>query len=312
MTRTILLSLGLAVALPAAILARPAAAGDDPPKAAATTKTTAVTSVAVTEVTVPEVTDAAALEDDILSVIALPLAADDAREAGVDVAEVAAAIDAVDAGGGSPAEASEVLTAEAEATRKRGPKKGFGIWVRHQVAQGKHGKELAGLIKKKKAEYKELTDAERAEVDAKLAALKDKWVAHRKDLHARRVELITKGKKAIRTGTAELAVLEKKLAKNEHRQKRIEDAIAADPARKEELEKLLKKAENRADKLEDRADKVEDKTDKAEDKLDKAEDRKEDREEKREEVKEKIKDAKADHKGDHKGDHKKKHEGKGG
>ncbi len=304
MTRTILLSLGLAVALPGVILARSAYAGDEP-----TAKTTAApaakTAAPVAEPAAPEVTDKAALDDDILAVIALPLAADDARDACFDATEVGAAIDAVDAAGGSPADASEVLTAEADATRKRGPKKGFGVWVRKQVADGKHGKELADLIKKKKAEYEEMTDEQKAEVDAKLAKLKDKWIEHRKKLHERRKELVAKGKKAVRHGEAELAVLEKKLAKNDKRQKRIEEAIAADPSRKDVLEKLLKKSEKREDKLEDREDKLEDKVDGAEDKLDKAEDRKEKREEKREEIKEKIEDAKAGH-------GKKKHEGKHG
>jgi hypothetical protein len=304
MTRTILLSMGLAVAVPGVILARSAQAGDEPTAAKTPAAKTAAAATPA-EPAAPEVTDKAALDDDILAVIALPLAADDARDAGVEAAEVEAAIDAVDAAGGSPADASEVLTAEADATRQRGPKKGFGVWVRIQVADGKHGKELAELIKKKKAEYKEMTEEQKAEVDAKLAKLKDKWIDHRKKLHERRKELIATGKKAVRRGEAELAVLEKKLGKTDKRQKRMEEAIAADPSRKDVLEKLLKKSEKREDRLEDREDKVEDKVDDAEDKLDKAEDRKEKREEKREEIREKIEDAKAAH-------GKKKHEGKHG
>jgi len=281
MSRPILLYLGLVAALPAAFAARNAIAGDDPPPALAKAKVTAEA---------PVVTDDAALEDDILAVITLPLAADDAREAGVDPVEVEAAIDAVDAGGGSPADAAVVLTAEADATRKRGPKKGFGTWVRVQVASGKRGKELAKAIAAKKVAYDELSDEEKAEADAKLAALKTTWVEHRKKLQVRRRELIQAGKKAKRRGEAELAALEKKLAKNATRQKRVDDAIAADPKRKAEVEALMKaigkgatkldkaidKAEDKLgkaiDKAEDKLDKAEDKLDKAEDKLDKAED----------------------------------------
>ncbi|MBX7083789.1 MAG: hypothetical protein K1X88_31555 [Nannocystaceae bacterium] len=316
MTTHRLLALGLLLALPAAIAARTAAAGDDPPAK------TAKAADDATAANPPEVTDAAALQDDILGVIALPLAADDARDAGVDPVEVEAAITAVDAGGGSPADASDVLSAEAEATRTRGAKKGFGVWVASQVAAGKRGKELAALIHQKKAEYKAMTDEERAEVDAKLAALHDEWVDHRKQLHERRKALVAKGKAIVREGSKELAQLEKKLAKNDKRQKRIEDAIAADPSRKDELEKLLRKSERREERLEDRADKVEDRVDEAEDKLDRAEDRKEDRHDRKEDALERRDDRKEDrkeHREDHdekKADHGKGHgkhgEGKGG
>ncbi|HWB78152.1 MAG TPA: hypothetical protein VG755_24475 [Nannocystaceae bacterium] len=272
MTTRRILALGLLMALPCAIATRSALAGDDPP-AAKTAKPEA-------EPAAPEVTDAAALDDDILAVISLPLAADDARDAGVDPVEVQAAIDAVDAAGGSPADASEVLGAEAEATRKRGAKPGFGWWVRAQVAAGKRGKELADLIKKKKAEYKEMSDEERAEVDAKLAKLKETWIEHRKQLHERRKELVAKGKKAKAKGQAELAKLEKLIAKNEKRKQRLDEAAASDPARKEKLEKILAKAEKREDKLEDKADKLEDKADKLEDKADKLEDKADKREDK--------------------------------
>jgi hypothetical protein len=316
MTRTTLLCLGLAAALPAAFAARHAFAGDDPPPVKAKAKVT---------LEAPVVTDDAALDDDILAVITLPLAADDARDAGVDPVEVEAAIDAVDAGGGSPADASVVLTAEADATRKRGAKKGFGTWVRVQVASGKRGKELAKAIAAKKATY-EITDVEKAEADAKLEALKKTWVEHRKQLHARRVELVKAGKKAKRRGEAELAALEKKLAKNATRQKRVDDAIASDPKRKAELEALLKalgKAEDKLDKAIDKAedkldkaiDKAEDKLDKAEDKLDKAEDKADKAEDKADKAKDKAakkdaKDEKADTKGGH-GKHKG-HDEKGG
>lgn len=255
------------------------------------------------------VTDAVALEDDILGIIALPLAAADAREAGVEAAEVATAIDAVDAAGASPSDATVVLAAEAEATRKRGAKKGFGVWVRLQVADGKHGTELAELIAKKKAEYAEMTDEQRAEVDAKLAALHDKAVEHRKHVRERRHELIAAGKKAKRIGEAELASLEKRLAKNDKRQARIEELIAKDPARKEELERVLAHHEKREAKMEAREDKVEERNEKIDDKLEKLDDKREEhrekRDEKREEIKEKRDEAKGDH-GKHKG------EGKGG
>jgi hypothetical protein len=272
-------------ALPVAFAARYAIAGDDPPPAKAKV-------AAKVTLEAPVVTDDAALDDDILAVITLPLAADDAREAGVDPVEVEAAIDAVDAGGGSPGDASAVLTAEADATRKRGAKKGFGTWVRLQVASGKRGKELAKAIAAKKAVYAEVTDVEKAEADAKLAALKATWIEHRKKLHERRVELVKAGKKAKRRGEAELAALEKKLAKNGTRQKRVDEAIAADPKRKAELEALLAvlgKAEDKLDKAIDKAeDKLDKAIDKAEDKLDKAADKLDDAEDKLDKAKAKA------------------------
>lgn len=297
MIRTRILAAGLVLGVPIVAGARLGDPEPAPAKADADAKADAT------------VTDAAALEDDILGVIALPLAAADARDAGVEAEEVVTAIDAVDAAGASPSDATAVLTAEADATRKRGAKKGFGVWVRLQVADGKRGTELATLIAKKKAEYAEATDEQRAEIDAKLAALHDKAVEHRKRVHERRHELVAAGKKAKRIGEAELASLEKRLAKNDKRQARIEALIAKDPARKEELERVLTHQEKREAKLEKREDKVEERTEKLDDKLqkleDKHEERKEKREEKREEIEAKRDEAKGDH-GKHKG------EGKGG
>lgn len=303
MIRTRILAAGLVLGVPIVAGAR---LGDpEPAEAKAEAKADAKADATVT--------DAIALEDDILGVIALPLAAADARDAGVEAEEVVTAIDAVDAAGASPSDATAVLTAEADATRKRGAKKGFGVWVRLQVADGKRGTELATLIAKKKAEYAEMTDEQRAEIDAKLAAMHDKAVEHRKRVHERRHELIVAGKKAKRIGEAELASLEKRLAKNDKRQARIEKLIAEDPARKEELERVLTHQEKREAKLEKREDKLEERTEKLDDKLEKIEDkheerkeeRKEKREEKREEIDAKRDEAKRDH-GKHEG------EGKGG
>jgi hypothetical protein len=307
MLRSTLLCLGLAAAMPAALATRHALAGDDPPPS----KTKVAAKVTAES---PVVTDDAALDDDILAIITLPLAADDARDAGVDPAEVEAAIDAVDAGGGSPGDASAILTAEADATRKRGAKKGFGTWVRLQVASGKRGKELAKAIAAKKANYEDLDESEKAAADAKLAELKKTWVEHRKKLHERRVELVKTGKKVQRRGAAELAVLEKRLVKNAKRQKRVDDAIAADPKRKAELEAVLKalgKVEDKLDKAIDKAedkldkaiDKAEDTLDKAEDKIDQAEDKLDKAEDHADHGKHKGKD-KGDKKGDAKGDKK--------
>lgn len=293
MTKRILLSLGLLAAVPTAF------AGDDPPPKS--TKSTATATAADPAA----VTDTEAAEDDILLVLGLPMAAADARDAGVDAAEVGAAIDATAAAGGSPGEVTRALVAEAAATRKRGPKKGFGAWVGLQLSEGKRGKELADLIAKKKAEYAEMSDAQKAEVDKQLAALHDAWVDKRKAIHARRKELVAAGKKMHRVGEAELKALEKAQSKNDKRQKRLDDAIAADPARKGELESLMKRVEKREDKLERREDKVEDRQAKIEDAADKAEDRKDARDDR--------KDGRDDHEDDHgKGHGGKKHEGKGG
>ncbi len=303
MTKTFLLTLGLAAALPGVMIAGTAIAGDDPPVA----KTTAAPAddPAPAAPSAPEVTDKAALADDILAIIALPLVADDAREAGVDAADIVLAIDAVDASGGSPADASAVIAAEADATRKRGPKKGFGLWVRTHVADGKRGEELAALIAKKKAEYTELSDADRVEIDAridaKLATMHDTWVEHRKQLNERRRELVAKGKKAVRKGQADLATLEQKIAKSDARKKRLAEAIATDPARKAAWEKMLKKVDKRVEKLEEIAERTEDRVEGAEDRLDAAEDRKEKRDEKRDEIRTKIQEKKAERDAEGKG-----------
>src|SRR5690349_24593990 len=75
---------------------------------------------APTEVDLAEVTDDDALELDVLAVTSLPLAADEARRAGIDPAEVADVIGAVMDVGASPAVATELLIAETQVAQKRG------------------------------------------------------------------------------------------------------------------------------------------------------------------------------------------------
>jgi len=61
-----------------------------------------------------EVSEEEALEDDILLVIDLPIAADEARDAGLEQAEIVEALDAADTAAVSPATMTEVLDDEAE------------------------------------------------------------------------------------------------------------------------------------------------------------------------------------------------------
>ncbi len=264
------------------------------------------------------VPDKEALADDILDAIALPLVADEARDAGIDSKEVESAIDAVDEGGATAADAGAVLEAEATQARKRGGKPGFGAWVRLQVAEGKRGKELADLIAKKKATYAELTDEQKAEVEAKLAKLRERAIEHRKRVHERRKELVAAGKKLARANAKRLADLEKRLAKNEKRKARVDAALAADPAKKEKLEKVLEAMKRRGERLEDRGERAEERGERLEDAKERVEDRKEDREDRKEDRKEDREDRKEDREDrkedreDRKEKRAKKQEGKGG
>ena len=96
-----------------------------------------------------EPTETEALEDDILLVIDLPVAADEARTAGVDEAELDEALDAADEAGVPASEMTEVIDEETEQVKAKGKRKAFGQWVKLQIAEGKRGKELAEAIKER-------------------------------------------------------------------------------------------------------------------------------------------------------------------
>src|SRR5690606_7938246 len=159
--------------------------------ATGTASATASASVSATF----KISDAEALSDDILAVIDLPLAAAEAREVGVEETELQAALDVTRTVELSAGEASEVITEEAEATTKRGsPNKGFGQWVRMQVAAGLRGQALAAKIRDRKAELKELSPEEDEKIKIKLGELSEKYKARQAKLLERRQELVGKGK----------------------------------------------------------------------------------------------------------------------
>lgn len=160
-----------------------------------------------------QISDEDALNDDILAVIDLPLAAAEARAAGVDEAELKEALEVTRDAGLSAGEATEVVAEEVEATSKRGKaSRGFGQWVRVQVASGLRGKTLAAKIRERKDEAKELSPEEADKLKAQLGELSEKHRKHREALLARRQELVAKGKKKVLVAKDRHDKLEAKLA----------------------------------------------------------------------------------------------------
>jgi len=165
--------------------------------ATGTAKTSVAASASVTLTANVKVSDQDALGDDILAVINLPIAAADAREAGVEETELKAALEVTRETGLSAGDASEVVAEEAEQTRTRGAKKGFGQWVKMQVAAGLRGKALAAKIKARKADTAELDEKKTAELTEKLEKQRELNRAWRAKAQEKRTELIAKGKKRV-------------------------------------------------------------------------------------------------------------------
>jgi hypothetical protein len=221
-----------------------------------------------------------AIELDVLAVVSLPIAADDAREAGIAADDVADVIAAVVDVGASPAVATDVLVAEAEQVRKRGAKPNFAPWVRGQLASGAASQLLVTKIEKAEAEYIELSAAERAEQGAKIAKLHDEAVERRKLEWLKVSKLAAAGKQLRVAGQDKLGQLRARVEKSVARQQRINAAIAADPEKRAAIERLVARVEKvvdkagRAiDKAQDSAEKAADTADKAQDKADKAHDK---------------------------------------
>ena len=303
--------LTLALGLPSLAHAR----DDKLPSPAAGDVKTSLTASASASASVT-ISDQDALNDDILSVIDLPVVAADAREAGIDEAELKEALDTTRDTGLSASDASEVVATEAEQTRKRGVKRGFGRWVRMQVAAGLRGPKLAAKIKERKADTAELDEKQQADLREKLEKQREINQNWRRGQQAKRGELIAKGKKSVLLHKERHDQLKAKIdaaqdkidgaqgkldGKQEDaaaRLKEIEARLATAPdvekprleAEKQRLEKLAGKLEKREDKLE-----------KAEEKLGKVEEKLEKREEKRE-AKAEAREAKgkAGHSGDDK------------
>ncbi len=301
--------LTLALAVPS--LASLAHARDDklPSPPATGDVKTSLTASASASATVT-ISDKDALNDDILAVIDLPLVADDAREAGVHEAELKEALEVTRDTGLSASDASEVVATEAEQTRKRGVKKGFGRWVRMQVASGLRGPKLAAKIKERKQDTAELDDKQMEDLRGKLEKQRELNKNWRRGQIAKRGELIAKGKKAVLThkerhdqlkvkiDAAQARIdgaqdkIDGKQDETEGRLRALEARIAAASdaekpaleAEKQRLEQALGKLEKREDKLE----KAEGKLEKAEGKLEKREDKLEKREEKLEKLEKKI------------------------
>ncbi|MBK9752639.1 MAG: hypothetical protein IPO88_03870 [Nannocystis sp.] len=286
--------LSLALGVPALAHARDDKTPSLPEATAA--KTAAGASIAASASATITVSDQDALGDDILSVINLPIAAADAREAGVDEAELKEALDTTRDSGLSAGDAGEIVAVEAEQTRSRGVKKGFGRWVRLQVAAGLRGKKLAAKIKERKQDTGEFDEKQLADLREKLEKQRELNKQWREKLRERQGELLTKGKKRVLLHEDRNEKFKAKLdagkAKNSENHdalelrlraldQRIADAAEADKAalqaEKDRLEKALKhneKVGDKLDKAEERADKREDRLEKREDRLDKVDDKK--------------------------------------
>jgi hypothetical protein len=268
------------------VLGAPAlAAAQTAPEAGASASASASVKVAVS--------DQDALDDDILAVIDLPLAAADARDAGVEETEIKEALDVTRDAGLSAGDASVAVAEEAELTRTRGVKRGFGHWVRMQVAAGLRGKQLAAKIKARKDEIKDLDEKQAAELQVKIDALREQHKAWKAKRVERRKELIAKGKKpailhkerhdklAAKVDTAQGNVAgaqDRVDGRQDDVARRIQELdakiAAASDADKADLEaekKRLEKTADRLEKREDRLDKAEDALEKREDRLDKKE-----------------------------------------
>jgi|GEM_PF-2083782 len=248
-----------------------------------------------------------ALGDDILAVINLPIAAADAREAGIDEVELKEALDVTRETGLSAGDASEVVAEEADQARSRGVKKGFGHWVRMQVAAGLRGKALAAKIKSRKQDTEPLDDKKMTELREKLEKQRDLNKAWRAKAIEKRGELIAKGKKKVVLHEDRNEKLKAKIqasqGRNEERGDAIEGRLKALDARiaaatgddKKALEAEKKRLEGAAktnEKIEDRLEKAEDKADDKGDKLDKAGNKLDKLKDKRDEKRDAKRDAK--------------------
>ncbi len=135
-------------------------------------------------------------EDDILLVLDLPLAAQQARASGVPEAVVAAVLASARDAGLPAQEAVEILevTAEAPAAGEgaaRRPPQHLGAFVRVKLAEGLRGPALAEAIRAYVAKPSDTPPAVPADVSAKLEALAKK----RRKEHADRLRALAKARK---------------------------------------------------------------------------------------------------------------------
>jgi hypothetical protein len=83
---------------------------------------------------------------DLARAVELPIRAHELRAAGVPAPEVAAVVQAAEAGGLDAAEATDVLVATGESVEESGQIDNLGAFVKEQVASGKRGRELSAAI----------------------------------------------------------------------------------------------------------------------------------------------------------------------
>ncbi len=263
------------------------------------------------------------VEDDILMVIDLPIAALSARDAGLEEEEVAEAIEGAEDIGLSAADASIVLGTEAEEVETRGKKKGFGLYVRGLLLEGYRGEELAAKIRERKEELEEMSDEEktalRAELKEKLNAKREEEKKRRLTLHAKikaekaagkkikhrhdklHDKLDAKRKAKRKEHMATKGKLKAKIAKekrsddpDKEKIKELRGELREERAEAREDKAKLDKREDKLDKREQRlTDKHEKREDKLQDKKEKRKDKVEAKKERREDKKQKLKDKSA-------------------
>lgn len=113
------------------------------------------------------------VEDDILEVVDLPLAAELAKKAGLTENEVRETVAVARDGGMGAGTLSEVLVAEADAIKIRGKKKGLPGWVMDRWLTGVRGVDLKGQVKTR-PERTPKDPSQDQELRKKLKALKKK------------------------------------------------------------------------------------------------------------------------------------------
>ena len=234
----------LLMTLPLAVVALPARAA--PPEEGAETE---------------EPSEEEALADDILMVIDLPLVVDEAREEGIDEAELDEALAAAEEAGVSAGDMTEAVSEETKQVKAKGKRKAFGLWVRREVASGLRGQELAQKIRDRKAEIAEMSEEEKAELDAKIAAWGKKRAKRREKLHALRKKLREDGRELELTGKERHAALllevEKRHAEAKAEFKAAKKAKNKHEAHKDQHEAHKNKHEAHKDKDEAHKDKDE-------------------------------------------------------
>jgi chromosome segregation ATPase len=242
-----------------------------------------------------EPTNEEALEDDILMVIDLPIAADEARTAGVDEADITEALDAAEEAGVSAGEMTEVLDEETEQVKAKGKRKAFGQWVKLQIADGVRGKELAAKIKERKEELAELTDEQKAAVEAKLAELGERHRARRQKVHELRKQLREDGQDVILAGKERHDKMMAEAAKR-HAAAKAKWKAAGKPGKPgDKRDERLDAKQDKLDQRDEKLDAKQDKLDKRDEKLDAKQDKLDKRDEKLDAKQDKL-DARADHK----------------